>query len=180
MKNPIRLLKYASIVLALCMVTASGCSTTNVSGVPLDFIFIMDARSAGNGIAQDVNIQINAKGEGRYERYNTGGVIQQDGNDMVTYERSQVVEVGQFKLSEDDLRHLWKEISKNNFFSLTDDYRMQIGLSYAFILIEADGRRHQVFNIGMEVPEIRAIVETTAMMLPKGVKLEYGVGYILK
>lgn len=138
----------------------------------------MDARSAGNGTAQDVNIQINATGEGRYERYDTGGVIHQDENDVVTYERSQVVEVGRFKLSEDDLRRLWKEISKNNFFSLTEDYRMQIGSSYAFILVEADGRKHQVFNIGMEVPEIRAIVETTALVLPKGVKLQYGVGYI--
>jgi len=172
-----RILKYISIVLALCIVMASGCSNTNTSGIPSDFIFMIDARDAGNGTSQNVNIQVNAQGEGRYERYNTGGSIQQDENHKVIYQEAQVVEVGKFNLHEDGLRGLWKTINENNFFLLTGDYRMAMGSSYAFIMIEADGRRHQVFNIGMHVPEIKAIVEATNQVLPQEIRLEYGEGY---
>jgi hypothetical protein len=124
-----------------------------------------------------VNVQINAKGEGRYERYTTSGNIQQDENDMVRYKSDQVVEIGEFKLHENDLRRLWQTINENDFFELTGNYHMAIGYSYASIMIEADGRRHQVRNIGMEVPEIRAIVEVANTVLPEGAKLEYGEGH---
>ena len=33
-------------------------------------------------------------------------------------------------------------------------------------------------NIGMEVPEIRAIVEATNAVMPEGVDLDYGEGYL--
>ena len=76
----------------------------------------------------------------------------------------------------EELERLWETIDENRFFDLTEDYRMQIGLSYAFIVVQSGGRRHQVFNIGMEVPAIRAIVETVDAMLPEEIGLEYGVG----
>jgi hypothetical protein len=59
-----------------------------------------------------------------------------------------------------------------------DDYRMAMGLSCAFILIEADGDRHIVDNIGMEVPEVRAIVEATDAIMPEGIELGYGEGFL--
>ncbi len=123
-----------------------------------------------------MHIRINAGGAGRYERYETGGVIRGDANGRVTYEPDQVLAVGEFTLAEDELRQLWKAIKENNFFALTGDYRMAMGHSYAFIRVEADGRRHQVFNIGMEVPEIRAIVEATEAVLPEDVDLAYREG----
>ena len=54
---------------------------------------------------------------------------------------------------------------------------MEIGLSYAFVVVQADGQRHIVDNIGMEVPEMRAIMEATDAILPKEVNLEYGDGH---
>jgi hypothetical protein len=44
-------------------------------------------------------------------------------------------------------------------------------------MVEADGMQHKVDNIGLEVPQIRTIVETVAAMLPSGVDIEYGEGY---
>lgn len=52
---------------------------------------------------------------------------------------------------------------------------MAMGHAYAFFMVEANGRRHQVFNIGMEVSEIKAFVEATESILPEAVELEYGV-----
>lgn len=169
--------KHISFLFVLSMVVASGCSATHARNLPSDFIFILDAGSPARQTAQNINIQINAMGEGRYERYNTGGVIRQDENDMVVYESAQVVETGEFKLRDDQQGQLWRVINENDFFHLTKDYRMALGASYAFIMIEADGRKHQVYNIGMEAPEIRAIVEKVNSMLPAGVVLEYGAGF---
>lgn len=180
MRNPIYILRYISIVLALGMFITSGCSTVNTGNMPPDFIFILDARGAGSKTGQRVNIRIDSHGEGRYERYNPWGSIDMDENNVVTYKREQVVDAGRFKLHNDEVGQLWNAVNENNFFALTGDYRMQIGSSYAFIMIEAGGRIHQVFNIGMEVPEIRAIVEAANKVLPEGIKLDYGVGYILK
>ena len=55
---------------------------------------------------------------------------------------------------------------------------MALGHSYAFLLVQADGQKHMVNNIGMEVPEIREIVEAARHLLPAGVKPDYGKGYI--
>ena len=170
--------KHIPFLLVLSMVIMSGCSTADAHSLPSDFIFILDARSPVKQTAQNINIQINAEGEGRYERYNTGGVTHQDENGMVIYEHNQVVETGKFKLHDDQLEQLWQVINENGFFQLTEDYRMAIGYSYAFIVIEADSRRHQVYNIGMEVPEIRAIVEQVSSMLPKSVILDYEEGFV--
>jgi hypothetical protein len=166
-------------LLAACLVTDFGLipeDEKEKGGIPADFLLILDADSADKPV-HNVNIRINAQGEGRYERYDTGGVIRGDENDMVTYDTEQVVEAGEFSVSEDALRGLWEAIEENRFFELTGDYRMAMGFSYAFIVVEADGRKHQVFNIGMEVPEIRAIVEATDRVLPEGVDLAYREGY---
>lgn len=174
------LYKYLLMLITLCLVGASGCSGDDAGDVPADFAFVIDVESAQDneaGAAQHVNIQINARGEGRYERYDSGGVIRGDANGRVTYGADQVLAVGEFTLAEDELRQLWAALKENNFFELTGDYRMAMGHSYAFIRVEADGRRHQVFNIGMEVPEIKAIVEATETVLPEGVDLAYREGF---
>ena len=120
-----RAYKYIYYLLSfiLSIAVVSGCSAANMNSVPSDFIFILDAHSAGSDIAQNINIQINANGEGRYERYNTGGTHSYDVDGMVVYERSQVVEVGNFKVSNKQLERLWAVINENNFYQLTDDYR---------------------------------------------------------
>ena len=151
---------------------------TGISNVPPDFIFILDAHSPDEQPAVNINIQINANGEGYFERYMTGGTIQHDENGMVVYESDSVIESGNFKLGEKQVEQLWQVINENNFFQLTGDYRMAIGYSYAFIMIEANGESHQVFNIGMEVPEIKAIVEKVNSILPTGVVLDYGEGIV--
>lgn len=172
--------KHLIILLILGLFFITGCATKGISSVPSDFFFIMDVKSAGafEGCALHVNIEIDSKGKGRYETYDTGCAITYDPNHMVTHKRSQVVKSGNFKLSDAELERLWETINHNNFFELRDDYRMAMGFSYAFIMIEADGNRHTIDNIGMEVPEVRAIVEATDAILPEGVNLDYGEGHI--
>jgi hypothetical protein len=170
--------KYLIALVALGLLAACGWSGDDNRDVPADFVFVLDASIAGIGPSQHVNIRINAAGEGRYERYETGGVIQGGENDMVVYQADQVVEIGKFKLQEDELSRLWGAINENNFFELTGDYRMAIGHAYAFILVEANDRRHQVFNIGMQVDEIKAILEATKSILPEAVEIEYGSGIV--
>jgi hypothetical protein len=171
---PRPLLQHLAILLTFCMLMMGGCSQASI--VPPDFEFFMDVRSPEVGTAQHINIRINAQGRGHFEYYDTGGVIQYDTKDIVIYEADKVVKAREFNVTDDQLSHLWEAINENRFFELTADYRMAIGGSYAFILIEADGRRHQVDNIGMEVPEIKALVEATDTIMPEGVHLEYGKG----
>ncbi len=168
-----------NILLIPVLFLIAGCSSNNLDSVPLDFLFIMDARSAGDfDGCVNVNIRIDADGRVRYEIYDTGCAVEYDLDHMVTYNRSQVLTKGQFRLSDSELEQLWDAINQNNFFELTDDYRMAMGFSYAFIVVEADGRRHIVDNIGMEVPEIKAIVEATDAIMPEGVNLDYGEGFL--
>lgn len=166
------------VLLILSLVAASGCTTPNTNSIPPDFNFILDVHSPEKQTAQNIYIQINAKGKGHFERYNTGGTIHLDTDDMIVYESDQVVGTGNFKLRDEQVEQLWHVINENDFFQLTGDYRMAIGYSYAFISIEANNRSHQVFNIGMEVPEIRAIVEMINSMLPAGVVIIYREGFV--
>src|SRR5574341_233915 len=99
---------------------------------------------------------------------------------MVIYEKEQITDTGKFRLSDAELIQLWSTIRNNHFFELDGDYRMAIGHSYAFIKVDAKGQSHQIFNIGMEVPEIKAIVEAIQSILPIGVDVEYGEGFIPK
>jgi hypothetical protein len=169
--------KNLLVLLILGVILGTGCATKNLSAVPADFSFVMDARSAEAGNANNVHIKITAKGEGQYDYYDTRGAIRYDLNHMVTYEADQILKSSKFKLSQAELKQLWQAINQNNFFELRGDYRMEIGLSYAFVVVQADGQRHIVDNIGMEVPEMRAIMEATDAILPKGVNLEYGDGH---
>ena len=166
-------ISLAFLMLLWLMVLASGCVPAKTP-VPTDFLFILDARSSG---AEHVNIQINANGKGQYERYDSGGVIERNENGMVVYDSDQVIEKGNFTLNHEQLTQLWQAINQNNLFQLTDDYRMAIGYSYAHITLHANEQRYRVDNIGMEVPEIRAIVEKTNSILPVGVALDYGEGF---
>jgi hypothetical protein len=177
---PTRFLKRPLILLSLATALVAGCSPNTNGSVPSDFLFTMDVKSAGDfeGCAVNVNIRIDAKGGGKYETYDTDCAIVYDTNHIVTYKREQIIEKGKFKLSDTELKGLWDAINQNNFFTLTEDYRMAMGFSYAFILIEADGGRHVVDNIGMEVPEVRAIVEATDAIMPEGIELDYGEGFL--
>jgi hypothetical protein len=175
-----KILRSFFIILMLLLITS--CSTADNSNIPSDFLFIMDVNSAGDfeGRPVNVNIQIDANGKGRYEAYITDGTIKFDTNHMVTYKQEQVIEKGNFKLNDTQLEDLSDAINENNFFNLTDDYRMAMGFSYAFIVVEANGQRHIVDNIGMEVPEIRAIVEATDSVMPEEISLDYGEGFLPK
>ena len=175
------MLLYRYLVILFTLVGAlfaGGCSANQKTSLPADFLFVMDVQSANKEAAQNVNIRINAKGEAEFEIYDTGGVIQYDLNDRVIYNGEQIVETGKFELSYAELDKLWNAINENRFFKLTEDYRMAIGHSYAFIMIEADGQSHKVNNIGMEIPEIKAIVEATDAIMPEGINLDYGKGYV--
>jgi hypothetical protein len=169
-----------NFLLILSALLIVGCSSNSTTDIPTDFLFLMDVKSAGDfdGCPVNVNIRIDSKGKGRYETYDTDCAIEYDLNHMVTYPRNRVVDKGQFKLSATQLEELWKSINENDFFNLTDDYRMAMGFSYAFIVVEADGQRHVVDNIGMEVPEIKAIVEATDAVMPEDIDLDYGEGYL--
>ena len=139
---------------------------------------MLDVRSADPGSTQNIHIQIDASGEGTYQYYDTGGVIQYSPDHVVTFDNNQVVRDGAFRCSQTELARLWQAILDQQFFSLADDYEMALGHSYAFLLVQADGQKHMVNNIGMEVPEIREVVESSQVLLPAGVEIEYGEGYI--
>lgn len=172
--------KFLTALLILGTLLPIGCRSKSTANVPSDLLFIMDVKSARDieRCAVHVNIKIFSSGEGRYELYDTDCAIEFDSNHMVTYKRSQVLETGSFQLTDTELEQLWIVINENNFFNLTDDYRMSIGFSYAFIMVQAEGQQHIVDNIGMEVSEVRAIVEATDALMPEDVKLEYGEGFV--
>jgi hypothetical protein len=173
-------LVYSVIVLVLSATLVTGRSANETSSVPSDFSFVMDVRTPEVGSANHINIKIDAKGKGQFEVYDSGGEIRYDLNDVVIYEADQIMRDGKFKLSKTELKQLWGAINENKFFELAENYQMAIGHSYAFIMIEADGRKHMVDNIGVEVPEIRALVEATDALMPEGLDLDYGEGYIFQ
>ena len=164
------------VLVALSMVASSGCTAPPARSVPPDFTFILDAHSPEGKTLLYMRIKINSEGEGHFERYDTGVSIGLGQDGTVVLEIDQLVDTGGFLLREHQVDELWQTIDEHDFFQLTGDYRMAIGYSYAFIRIEADGQSHQVFNIGMEVPEIRAIVEEVSSILPSDVVLVYGGG----
>ncbi|MCB9144092.1 MAG: hypothetical protein H6635_01885 [Anaerolineales bacterium] len=167
---------FVLIFLALWAVALGGCLSKPAATPPSDFFIVLDARSEDR--ATNINLRIDSQGDGQFERYDTGGTILYDENNMVMYDQAQVVDKGTFQLSAEQLRSLWNTINSNGFFQLEDDYRMSIGYSYAFISIEANGQKHIVDNIGMEVTEVRAIVKSVNSMLPANIKIIYGEGYI--
>lgn len=168
-------LKYLLFIL-LTLVPA--CSVDKTASLPSDFSFIMDVGTSEGWSANHIHITIDSKGHANFEVYDSGGVIHYDQNDIVTYDEAQIINEGKFDLTRDGQERLWNAIHQNRFFDLTEDYRMAIGHSYAFIMIEADDRKHVVDNIGMEVPEIRALVEATDAVVPEELDLEYGEGYV--
>ncbi len=167
----------AALLLLISILHLSACSTHVSANVPSDFYMLMDVRDPERDAAKNVNIRIHANGKVEYDIYETGGVIHYDENDVVTYEQSQIVQHGKLRLTATQMDALWKALSDTRFFELAHKYQMQIGNSYAFILVEAGGKKHTVDNIGMEVAEMRALVETVIGMLPEDVNIEYGEGY---
>jgi hypothetical protein len=169
--------KYLFILSSLILSTGKGCPDGKQNNIPPDFLLSVDVKSAGEAV-QHLNIRITAEGKGQYDRYKTGGVIREDNNNMITYNEDQVLESGEFLVKQDEMKKLWGAITENHFFELTNDYRMAIGHSYAFIIVEAEERRHRVFNIGMEVPQIWEIIKAIEMVLPDELDLEYREGYV--
>jgi len=172
--------RFLKPLLILVTISLAGCSPNSISNVPADFSFVMDVSSAEDlaDCPVNVNIHIDARGIGQYDYYDTECAIVYDTNHIVTYKQGQILKSGELKLSATELEGLWNAIEQNNFFGLTEDYRMEMGFSYAFIMVEANGQTHIVDNIGMEVPEMRAIVEATNALMPEDVNLEYGEGFI--
>jgi hypothetical protein len=167
------------ILVLICLAATSGCAgRATTSPVPSDFAFVMDVRAAKSDLGGNihVNVRIDASGKGRFEYYDSDGSISYDLNDMVTYDASQVVKSGKFKLTNEQLEQLWDLLNENRFFALEEHSQMALGYSFAFILVEANGSKHSVNNIGIEVPEIKAIVEGTRMILPAEISFEYGKG----
>jgi hypothetical protein len=138
----------------------------------------MDVRSTEDDLTGNihVNIRINARGSGRFEYYDSGSGIRYDLDDIVTYDASQVVRSGKFKLTDEKLGHLWDLLDQNHFFELEEHYQIALGHSFAFIMVDANHKRYMVDNIGLEVPEIKAIVEAMGTVLPQEIKFEYGEG----
>ncbi len=157
---------------------ASACSMNRPAVLPSDFSLVMDVRTSEGGRSSNIHVTIDSKGRGRFEVYDSEGVHRYDQNGILTYDEDRVSSQGEFDLSSDDQQTLWTAIQGNRFFDLTDDYRMAIGHSFAFIMIEAEGKTHIVDNIGMEVPQVRALVAATDAVVPDELTLEYGDGYI--
>jgi hypothetical protein len=166
----------ARIWTLLCLWLLAGCADPGRAEVPADFLLVVDAESAADP-AQHVHVRIDGAGHGRYQQYDTGGAIRGDLDGRVVYDQDQVVETGTFTVDPGALEQLWRAIREHHFFLLTGDYRAAQGFSYAYIRVEAQDRRHQVFNIGMEVPAIEAIVAATEAVLPAGVELQYREGF---
>jgi len=170
--------KQIFIVVLLCLAVSS-CSVEDSPGrVPSDFAFVMDVRSTEDDLGENihVNIRIDARGKGQFEYYDSGSSISYDLDDIVTYDASQVVRSGKFKLTDEELGQLWDLLDKNHFFELEEHYQIALGHSFAFIMVDANHKRYRVDNIGLEVPEIRAIVEGTSAILPETINFEYGEG----
>ena len=168
----------AVLMLSIGIVTA--CSKNQANTVPSDFSLMMDVRMADHSIARNINIRIDAAGQGNYEVYNTGGTIQYDQRGIVRYDPRQVVKKGKFNLSKVELERIWDAINENKFFKLSDDYRMEIGYSYAFIMVQAGEKQHKVDNIGVEVPEVRAIVETVRDVVPQDLDFDYVKDFVIQ
>jgi hypothetical protein len=163
-----------------CFLVGSACSSQDrANSVPSDFVFVMDVSGVEDDLAGalHLNMRINAKGRGYVEYYDSEGTIRYDLNGMVIYDRDQIVKTEKFRLTDEELGQLWDVLNKNHFFELEEAYQAAIGHSYAFIMVEANGRQHQVDNIGVEVPEIRAIVESTEKIVPEDINFEYGEGF---
>jgi len=177
---PTRLLNHLLIPLTLVSMLLAGCSPSSEGSAPTDFLFMMDVSSPEDlaDCPVNINIRIDAKGRGQYDFYDTECAIVYDSNDVVAYKSEQILKSGKLKLSAAELKGLWEAIEQNNFFDLTEDYRMAMGLSYAFLMVKANGQQHIVDNIGMEVPEVKAIVEATDAIMPEGIHLDYGEGYL--
>lgn len=167
----------ALLLLITILMSLNACTAPVAENIPSDFYMMMDVRDVDHQAAKNINIRIQANGKVEYDIYETGGVIYYDENDVVRYDKDQIARDGKFRLTATQMETLWEAIDENRFFELSDKYQMQIGYSYAFILIEANEKKHMVDNIGMEVPAMRSIVETVAAMMPDDIEFEYGEGY---
>ena len=172
--------KILFFLLALFITLTAACtSQEKPAAVPADFVFVLDARGRENQPrgSQHFHILIDSHGAGRFEGYDPQGVLHYDMNKMVTYDPSQVVRTGTFELTNKELNRIISLLDENHFFALKESYQMELGDSYAFLMVQMNGQQHIVDNIGMDVPEIRAIVEGVNIFLPDEIDLQYGKGF---
>ena len=172
--------KFLFFLLALSLVLNGACTPREKpAAIPADFVFVLDARARENQPrgSQHFHILIDSHGAGRFDGYNPKGVLHYDMNKMVTYDPSQVVRTGTFELTNKELNRIINLLDENHFFTLKENYQMELGDSYAFLMVQMNGQKHIVDNIGMEVPEIRAIVEGVNILLPDEIDLQYGKGF---
>jgi len=172
--------KQNFILVALFLTLISACSAEpKTNSVPADFVFTMDALSQEKNSMRNlhVNIKINSRGAGYFEYYDNGGTISYTPDDIITYEPDQVVKSGKFRLTDSELEQLWDILNTNHFFELDGHYEAQLGSSFAFIMVESNGKSHMINNIGVEVPEIRAMIGNVDEILPETISLEYRKGF---
>ena len=171
MKKPL----LTTVIFSFIILTITSCQSQETM-VPSDFSLLINVRSA-RGFTNHYHILIDATGRATYKLYDTGGTIEYDTDGMIKVPITKIVETGKFELNQQQLNKLQRALEKNAFFTLERDYQMAIGHSFAFVHATMDGQQHTVDNIGMEVPELRAIVSTVQQILPTKIKIDYGEGF---
>lgn len=133
--------------------------------VPGDFYLILDVTSYQYP-EHNLYMEINADGALKYARYDTGGTVEYDAEGMILVPGEEAMERGLFNLNPTQMKAVWLLIQDEELFELKDDYRMEIGDSYAFIAITGDGTTNVIDNIGMELPQAEALVSLINSFLP--------------
>jgi len=168
--------KERLILSILFLLLIPSCTPPAMPHVPEDFDFVLNVRQKDRP-GYHYHIHINAKGKGTYVLYNSQGTIEYDPDGMIVIPLLRVKKWGSFSLKKIQMTALLQTLDDNTFFDLAEDYQMEIGHSFAFIQATIDGQEHTVDNIGVEVPELRAIIENIDRLLPAKIKVDYGEGY---
>jgi hypothetical protein len=147
-----------------------------VEKFPTDFRVVIDgnrAESVADTTTEHVYLEIGPNGKGNYIIYDTGGTITHDPEGKIVIQPEQILEEGLLRLNRDEMVRIWQGIEDYQLFDLTEDYRMSIGGTYAFLILTANEQTLTVDNIGMEVLEIEAFFNTLNTVLPNELALEY-------
>jgi hypothetical protein len=168
--------KILLVIAVLSVIQLIGC-TGKETGIPDDFSFLINVRST-QGYTNHYHIEIDSLGKGSYILYDTEGSIEYKTDGMIVVPLFKTIERGKFDLTQQQLSSLLRVVEENSFFTLEEAYQMSLGHSFAFIAVTLDGQTHQVDNIGMEVPELRAIVSGVQGLLPARINIDYGEGFV--
>ncbi|MCB2180289.1 hypothetical protein KQH54_04130 [bacterium] len=167
--------KFILIVTFLLVVVLAGCqsntpvveeTSAETGVVPADFHMILDVVS--NYYPEShLYMELNADGGLKYARYENGGTIEYSSDGMIAVPGEDALERGLFNLDDIAMGKIWALIQDEGLFDLKDDYRMEIGDSFAFIAITGDGQTNIIDNIGMDLPQAEALVNLINSFLPE-------------